>query len=74
MAMNILLLVLISIGVCKDCLDSDGKNVDYWFILKLPRDKDENLSGWEYFYCDAKDSCLKLIAMGDKLGDSSTPL
>lgn len=74
MKLYIMLLVFIGISNCKDCLDYDGDDVDYWFILKLPREKDKGLSGWEYLYCDADDDCKELKSMEDKLGDSSSPL
>ena len=37
MKLPILLLVLISVGVSKDCLDIDGNPVDYWLIQKMPK-------------------------------------
>ena len=55
MILKIMLLILIGLGNCKDCLDEEGNNVDYWFILKLPSKKILGLSGWEYLYCDAED-------------------
>ena len=46
MKLLILLLVLICVGVSKDCLDPNGKPVDYWLILKLPRFSEYKLDGW----------------------------
>ena len=74
MKISILFVTLLSIGLSKDCLDSHGNDVDYWFILKLPSNKEYGLSGWEYLYCDSKDECNKLVQMTDKLGDASSPL
>ena len=74
MKLSFLLLVLLSIGFCKDCLDTNNRPVDYWFILKLPKDNVNKLSGWEYLYCDSKNKCADLTLMSDKLGDSTSPL
>ncbi|KAM3139060.1 deoxyribonuclease II activity protein [Paramecium bursaria] len=74
MILKIMLLILIGLGNCKDCLDEEGNNVDYWFILKLPSKKILGLSGWEYLYCDAEDQCKELRSMKDKIGDITSPL
>ena len=68
------MIVLISVGLSLDCLDENGKSVDYWFILKLPRDRVAGLSGLEYLYCDSDDDCEDLSRMVDKLDDDSSPL
>ena len=65
MKLSFLLLALISVGFCLDCLNAAGSPVDYWFILKLPRDREIKLSGWEYLYCDSNDKCKDLPRMKD---------
>ena len=53
--MKLLLLILMRIGFCLDCKDDAGRSVDFWLILKLPKNDEKKLSGWEYLYCDSND-------------------
>ncbi|KAM3139026.1 hypothetical protein pb186bvf_008837 [Paramecium bursaria] len=69
-----ILLSLIALASCQNCLNQYGSPVDYWVIFKLPKDSSVLLDGWAYYYCDSTTKCVSIAYMPDKIGDSTSPL
>ncbi|CAD8065439.1 unnamed protein product [Paramecium primaurelia] len=65
---------LILITLSQSCLNSKGQEVDWWFILKMPKNRDEGWTGFEYFYCDKDNDCIEFNLQDDNLDSATSPL
>ncbi|CAD8161223.1 unnamed protein product [Paramecium octaurelia] len=58
----------------QSCLNTSGKEVDWWFILKMPLNSTQKWTGLEYFYCDSVNNCKEFNLQDDELSSSTSPL